>query len=432
MCTQRYIRGFLGVGLVALLLGMLPVASWSATELKVGYMKHPIHEVFLKWLQRWAAQRGGVTITLAPISYEVYVEKITANLTSRGGLYDIIWHNDDWGQLWARYLEPVDDVPAMKNVSRWPLDNIFSNDEGKDTAVPFVHTVGTFFYRKDLIKLEEWPKNWDQLVRLSQRLQREGKAKWGYVGGMKYPHTWFSFLWAMWANQCDVFYPIYERRNAELAKHGWKSALADRCNVEMVEFWWDAIHKHKISPPGMSGYTRTDANAIFMAGDAAITMADTTFYGDFNDPAKSKVAGKVDVAEFIPGPRRTKPVAWDEVWAWAIPKDIPAEKKKLAKEGLNWVTLSEGAQRDLWKETGGIPVNLEIREKIMKEDPFLRKLMDVTVKHTAMHAAYYFERWPEVHKIVSDSFVKGVTGKREDIPGALAEGAKSITEAASR
>lgn len=200
----------------------------------------------------------------------------------------------------------------------------------------------------------------------------------------------------------------------------------------MVEFWWDAINKYKMSPPGMPAYTRTDANAIFMAGDAAITMADTTFFGDFNDPAKSKVAGKVDVAEFIPGPRRTKPVAWDEVWAWAIPKDIPAERKKLAKEGLNWVTLSEEAQRALWKETGGIPVNLEIREKIMKDDPFLRKLMDVTVKHTTMHAAYYFERWPEVHKIVSDSFIQAVTGKREDIPKVLAEGARKITEAASR
>src|SRR3989441_2809529 len=31
-------------------------------------------------------------------------------------------------------------------------------------------------------------------------------------------------------------------------------------------------------------YSRDDANAIFMAGDSALTMADTTLYGKFNEP----------------------------------------------------------------------------------------------------------------------------------------------------
>jgi ABC-type glycerol-3-phosphate transport system substrate-binding protein len=104
-------------------------------------MPHPIHENSLKWMKQWAAQHN-VTLTLVPVSYEVYVEKMTANLTSRGGQYDIIWHNDDWGQLWGRYLEPVDDVAAIKKMSRFILEPPFIW-EGKDTGVPFVETVGT-------------------------------------------------------------------------------------------------------------------------------------------------------------------------------------------------------------------------------------------------------------------------------------------------
>ena len=56
------------------------------------------------------------------------------------------------------------------------------------------HTVGTFFYRSDIVKPEEVPKTFDELVTVSQRLQKEGKAKWGYVGGMTMNNTWFSLV----------------------------------------------------------------------------------------------------------------------------------------------------------------------------------------------------------------------------------------------
>ena len=52
----------------------------------------------------------------------------------------------------------------------------------------------------------------------------------------------------------------------------------------------------------MPAYDRNEANAIFMAGDAAFTVADSLWWGTFNDPAKSKIAGKVAAARFPLGP----------------------------------------------------------------------------------------------------------------------------------
>ena len=40
--------------------------------------------------------------------------------------------------------------------------------------------------------------------------------------------------------------------------------MAEPCQQEIVEFWWDALHEHNISPPGMTSYGRDEANAIFM------------------------------------------------------------------------------------------------------------------------------------------------------------------------
>lgn len=431
MVHRRAFLRTVGSAVAAAGLGLPRPARAQQMELKIGYMPHPIHENSIKWMKVWAAEHK-VTLTLVPTSYEVYVEKMTANLTSRGGQYDIIWHNDDWGQLWGRYLEPVD-IPAIKKMSRFLYEPPFVW-EGKDTGVAFVETIGTFFYRTDLIKESEFPKSWDELVKLGQRLQKDGKVKWGFTGGMKYPHGWFTFFWSIWANGGDLLLPLHERRNEELAKHGWKAAIAEPEAVQAVEFWWDAIKTHKIIPPGQPGYSRDDANAIFMAGDAAITMADTTLYGKFNDPKQSKVAGRISVASFPMGPRaRFKSIAWRDAWAWAIPIHVDAGKKKVAKELLNWINLSHDAQVDLWKATGGFPPNEEVQKELIKTDPVFRKFRAATVEsEKIIHGAFYFARWPEFFATGIDHMVRAVTGPRDQIKATLAEGAKKMSEIASR
>src|SRR5262245_66401104 len=116
------------------------------------------------------------------MAYSVFMEKVTATLTSGADQFDMIWHNDDWGQLWKKWLEPTDDVKGIESADPWPL-LAFWNDDHKLTTVPMAHTVGTFFYRSDLVQPEEDPKTFEELVSVSQRRQKEGKVKWGYVRG---------------------------------------------------------------------------------------------------------------------------------------------------------------------------------------------------------------------------------------------------------
>ena len=166
----------------------------------------------------------------------------------------------------------------------------------------------------------------------------------------------------------------------------------------------------------------------------AITMADTTLYGKFNDPKQSKVAGKISVAPFIMGPSaKFKSIAWRDAWAWAIPNHIAPEKKKAAKELLNWLNLNHDAQVDLWKATGGFPPNEDIQKEIGKTDPEFRKFRAATVEaEKLIHGAFYFARWPEFFATGIDYMVKAVTGPREGIKGTLEEGAKKMSEIAAR
>jgi ABC-type glycerol-3-phosphate transport system substrate-binding protein len=381
-------------------------------------------------MEKWAKAHG-VKLTRVAMAYSVFMEKTTATLTSGTDQFDVIWHNDDWGQLWEKYLETTDDVKGIENVDQWPL-LAFWNHEHKLTVVPMAHTVGTFFYRTDLLKSEEVPTTFAQLVSTSQRLQKEGKVKWGYVGGMCMNNSWFSLWWTMWSNQCDILKPLFERDNAKLAGAKFEPAVTEPCHKEIVDYWWDAIHTHKISPPGMTAYGRNEANAIFMAGDAAFTLVDSTHFGEFNDPKRSKIVGKVSMAPFPVGPRAQKPTSWNEIWGWAIPKGVPEDRKKLAKEMLSAMMQDEAGQIEMWKKTGGPPPNIKLWPKLAAEDKDFAALKHAVFDQTPItHSAYYFAEWPAVHKAYSDMAIAALSGKREDIPKVLADNVDKIHRAAA-
>ena len=138
---------------------------------------------------------------------------------------------------------------------------------------------------------------------------------------MSYTNTFFSFWWTLWNNNCDIYGPAYERDNKKLAADGWKPMIDLPCQVQTAEFWWDALNDKKISPPGMTTYSRDEANAIFQAGDAAFTVADTTFLGTFNNPDKSSVAGKVGIAPFPVGPMSKGVRTWIDIWGLVDSQD---------------------------------------------------------------------------------------------------------------
>jgi len=398
-------------------------------ELKIAYMKHPIHQASVD-LMKQNAKKLGIKVTAIPMAYSIFQQKVTATLTSKDDQFDIIWHNDDWGQLWKKWVEPVDDVAGMNDVAKSPL-LAFYNDDGKVTAVPMAHTVGTFFYRTDLVPADKVPTTWDELVKVSKELQDAGKVKWGYVGGMKMNNTWFTLWWTMWSDACDIFKPIYSRDNKVLEKAGWTPAITEPCTLDYMNFWWDAMNTSKISPKAMTSYGRDEANAIFMAGEAAFTLVDSTHYGDFNNPKKSRIAGKIGMAPFPMGPRRDKPVSWNEIWGWAIPKGISAEHKAAAKKLLGAMLTDIDGQVEMWKKTGGPPPNMKAWDVIAKQDPVFAQLKHAVFdQEHPMHAAYYFPNWPAVHKAYSDTMIKALSGAREDMPQVFKEGMSTIHDAA--
>ena len=139
-------------------------ATAQVKELRIGYQPNPIQDASIAMFEAWGA-KNGIKIVKVPNSYGVYVEKMTASLTSNSDQYDVIWHNDDWGQTWAHLLEPTDDVAGQQICRNWGMATVvFANAQGQNTVVPMGQTFSVFFYRSDLVKPEEVPKTLAELV----------------------------------------------------------------------------------------------------------------------------------------------------------------------------------------------------------------------------------------------------------------------------
>ncbi|MEK6716297.1 MAG: extracellular solute-binding protein, partial [candidate division NC10 bacterium] len=186
---------------------LLQVAHAQArTRLTVGYMPHPIQVQQLDWMEK-GAKALGIDLEAPAISYIDYVQSMTAQFLGPRNRYHIIWNNDDWGQLFGRFLDPLED--GVKAV--WAEDRVWMmRDRGKLTAAPFVLTAGVMFYRTDQIAENEVPKTLEELVEASKKAQSKG-VKWGLIGSSGFPHIWFSLLWSLWSNNADLFLPYGAR-----------------------------------------------------------------------------------------------------------------------------------------------------------------------------------------------------------------------------
>src|SRR5215510_6156015 len=86
------VRGVAAILLaLSLALGAVTATLAQEREIKVGYMKNPIQDASLDMMEKWA-KANNVKLTRIPMAYSVFMEKVTATLTSGADQFDMIWH----------------------------------------------------------------------------------------------------------------------------------------------------------------------------------------------------------------------------------------------------------------------------------------------------------------------------------------------------
>ncbi len=290
----------------------------------------------------FAKANPGIEVKWVTLEENVLREKVTVDIATKGGQYDVLTIGTYEVPIWAKknWLVPLDNLGADYQVDDLlPPIRAGLSYEGKLYAAPFYGESSMIMYRKDLFEkagltMPEKP-TWEFIIDAAKKLTDKsagvygiclrGKAGWGEN---------MAFITAM-ANSFGARW-FDEKWNPQFDSPEWKETIDTYLKVMK-----DA------GPPGAVSNGFNENLALFNSGKCAMWIDATVAAGFVTDPKESKVADKVAFA-LAPNKGLGKNANW--LWAWSLA--IPAGSKKVdaAEKFIGWATSKQYAELVAAKE----------------------------------------------------------------------------------
>ena len=300
----------------------------------------------------WGAAKG-IKVSIVELPYSNLFEKELLDLKSRTGAYDVVMMDDPWfpqfvsGDQLAS-LDPLyskaglkapdpDFIKSTLDVCRQPWAT------GTYYALPYVGNSQLFFYRKDLFDKYglKAPGTWDEVLSSARKIGA-GEKMFGYVMRAAPGNAVVAdFMPLLWAFGADMF-----SADGRPTVNSAEAIAALRFMIELG----------KISPPGYTGYNADEVSAHLLQSTAAMSINWPAWIGPMDDPAKSKVVGKV---EFTPIPAQIRK-GQAELGTWLVAIPSASRQKDLAFEFIRWAT--EAPQMKIAARRGNPPTRTSVFE----------------------------------------------------------------------
>lgn len=288
----------------------------------------------------------GITLKYEKLPETQFREKLLLALSTGAGTYDVFMtgYIDDFRYVGGGWIEPLDDYvadPALTNpdwdfgdfyeslieVNRWNGELAKGVGEGNLWALPVNEEGYALFYRKDIFEQEgiEVPKSYDDLLKVAEQLhgkEYDGQKVSGFVarGDRTWPSMTTGYGTIFWSWGAEVMDP-----------EAWKSTVNSEAGVAATDYWGKLM---KFAPEGVSGFTWYEAMQAFMSGTVAMFIDADHMAGSFEDPAQSKVVGKVGYSLPPEGPGGIH----TNIWIWSLGLASAAKEKNAAWLFMQWAT----------------------------------------------------------------------------------------------
>ncbi|WP_018601952.1 sugar ABC transporter substrate-binding protein [Mycobacterium sp. 155] len=279
---------------------------------------------------RFEAANPDIKLRFVTLSENQARAKITASTAMGGGEFDVVMISNYEAPQWAEngWLVNLSDyarnTPGYDENDFIPSLRESLSYKGNMYAVPFYGESSFLMYRKDLFEQAgiEMPHNptWQQVADAAAKLDSpdmvgiclRGKPGWGEV--LAPLDTVINTFGGRWYD---------EKWNAQLTSPEVEKA---------VDFYVNLVRNHGEPGAATSGFG--ECATQFAQGRAAMWYDATSAVSVLEDPASSKVVGKVGYAM---APTVEKPNSgWLYTWALGIPKS--SDKPDAAWKFIAWMT----------------------------------------------------------------------------------------------
>jgi multiple sugar transport system substrate-binding protein len=289
----------------------------------------------------YQAQTGTV-IEIAELPYSNLFEKEMIDLTSATGAYDLIMMDDPWFPRFSTGNHLADLAPLyQKRGLAGPDDDFVKTsialcrhpyETGSLYALPYVGNSQLFFYRKDLFEKHNLkpPVTWDDTLAAAKVINEREES--GAPGGGR------LYGYVMRAAQGNAvvadFMPIFWAFGAEMFDANGQPSVNSAEAIAALKFM---IELGKYSPPGYVSFNADEVSAHLLQGTAAMSINWPAWISAFNDAAKSKVIGKVEIT-ILPAGHKS---GGAEIGNWLIAIPKASRNQEAAFDFLVWATSND-------------------------------------------------------------------------------------------
>jgi sorbitol/mannitol transport system substrate-binding protein len=288
------------------------------------------------------AKHPGIDVEWVTMEENVLRQKVTTDIATKGGQYDIMTIGTYEVPIWAKqnWLVPLDNLGAGYDVDDLlPAIRGGLTVDGKLYAAPFYGESSMVMYRTDLfekagLEMPDAP-TWDFVADAARKITDKanevygiclrGKAGWGEnmafltATANSFGARWFDENWA----------PQFDQA-------AWKETL-----TFYIDLMKDA------GPPGASSNGFNENLALFQTGKCGMWIDATVAASFVTNPEESQVADKVGFA-LAPDNGLGKRGNW--LWAWSLAVPAGSEKTEAAQQFIAWATSKDYAKLVAEKE----------------------------------------------------------------------------------
>ncbi|HEV8719436.1 MAG TPA: ABC transporter substrate-binding protein [Candidatus Binatia bacterium] len=349
-----------------------PTAWAQNTELRVVTWKAEAPKVWDQAVADFERQNSGIKIVreIAPQSSTQIHDLLTQKLKNRDPRLDVFFMDTIWPAEFASagWALPLDRYFTAAERDKFLPAPILANQyRGQIFGVPLFVDAGVLYYRKDLLQKYALapPRTWPELVEEARTIlaREHGLQLVGFSGQFKQ----YEGL------VCNMMEYILSGGGALWDEKRMVSALHEPAALEAVRFVRDRIIG-EISHRGVLSYEEPESLALFTQGRAIFHRNWPYAWSIANDPASSKIAGKVGMMP-LPGFPGGKGVA--ALGGWQLGVSRFSRRPDLAWRFVAFMTSDE-IQKRIALATGRGPTRTVLYEdaELTVKMPQLKSLLE--------------------------------------------------------
>jgi multiple sugar transport system substrate-binding protein len=295
----------------------------KATGIKVQFLTEPYDSFFSKAFQDGQSKAG---------QYDIYImdDPWIPQYAAAGILEDLGSHGIT---MEADYPTPFADLgfwPPRKG----PRVKGFETTDPKLIALPTIGDLQTLTYRNDVFPTA--PATWDDLVSGGKAAMASGKIKYGFV-----------FRGVKGNPIVTSFYPVFRSFGADFFDDKWIPTFNSTEGKAAADFFVTTLKS--LAPKGVAEFDSDQEGAAILGGEAAAIIQYSGNAIKSDDPAQSKVVGKLD---FGVVPKKVAAIAQIGIFIHGVSASAP--NKDNAITFMKWFATND-AQTALAR-AGDLPV----------------------------------------------------------------------------